>query len=338
MIASDSTQDVQLALLDSVLKAVGVGMIVLDSQERVVLWNQWMTQHSFCSSDSVLGKSFVELFPELMNGRAHNAIRGALKDNFASLISQTLNKAPFPLFANPDDRVVGTRIQQAVQVMPIELPSHLPLQQHCLVQITDVSMTVAREKQLRDLAIELQSQIFADGLTGIPNRRRFDEHMEGEFRRAKRASTPLSLIMIDVDSFKDYNDNYGHQKGDECLILVAAALTRTLGRPCDLVARYGGEEFIAVLPNTNADGALTLAECMRNEVESLAIDHAYSKVAQYVTVSLGVITQIPSHNTAIPHMIGAADRALYQAKRNGRNCVAVHGEKPKSMEAPSATA
>lgn len=330
MIASDSSVEVQLALLDSVLRAVGVGLVVLDSQERVVLWNQWMAQHSFCQPEEVLAKSFVELFPELMNGRAHHAIKGALKDNFASLISPTLNKSPFPLFANADDKATGTRIQQAVQVMPIELPAHLPLRQHCLIQITDVSMAMAREKQLRDQAMELQTQIFADGLTGIPNRRRFDEHMEGEFRRAKRASTPLSLIMIDVDSFKDYNDNYGHQKGDECLILIAAALSRVLGRPCDLVARYGGEEFIAVLPSTNADGALTLAEAMRAEVESLAVEHAYSKVASRVTVSLGVLTQIPAHNTAISHMIGAADRALYQAKRNGRNCVVVHGDKPAS--------
>ena len=335
MIASDSTLEVQLALLDSVLKAVRVGLIVLDAQERVVLWNQWMEQHTFCSKESMLGKSFVELYPELLNGRAHNAIKGALKNNFASLISQTLNKATFPLFASPEDRLVGARIQQAVQVMPIELP-HLPQQQHCLIQITDVSMAVAREKQLRDLAKELQTQIFADGLTGIPNRRRFDEHMEGEFRRAKRSASPLSLIMIDVDSFKDYNDNYGHQKGDECLILIAAALTRILGRPCDLVARYGGEEFMAVLPNTNADGALTLAEAMRNEVESLAIEHAYSKVAPQVTISLGVITQIPTHNTAISHMVGAADRALYQAKHSGRNCVVVHGA--KSAPAPTTAA
>jgi diguanylate cyclase (GGDEF)-like protein len=328
VIASDSTAEVRLALLDSVFRTAGVGLIVLDAEERVVLWNQWMVQHSRSEPDDVLGKTFAELFPELLNGRAHQAIKGALQNNFASLISPTLNKSPFPLFANADDHVTGHRIDQAVHVMPIELPADLPLQQHCLVQVTDVTMAMAREKQLRDQAMELQSQIFADGLTGIPNRRRFDEHMEGEFRRAKRATTPLSVVMIDVDSFKDYNDNYGHQKGDECLILIAAALSRVLGRPCDLVARYGGEEFIAVLPSTNADGAWALAETMRKEIESLHIEHAHSKVAPHVTVSLGVITQIPAHNTAISHMIGAADRALYQAKRNGRNCVVAHGDKP----------
>ncbi len=311
------------ALLDSVLHAVRVGMIVLDADERVVFWNKWMEQHSFINAEELLGKAFTDVYPELTNGRAHAAIKGALKGNLASLISQTLNKAPLPLFANENDRQIGARIQQAVQVVPIEQPG----QQYCLVQITDVSMAVAREKQLRELAMELQSQIFIDGLTGIPNRRRFDEHMENEFRRAKRSGSPLSLAMIDVDSFKDYNDNYGHQKGDDCLILIAAALTRILGRPCDLVARYGGEEFMAVMPDTNADGAYALAEAMRREVEALAIEHSHSNVAPNVTISLGLLTQIPSHNTAISHMVGAADRALYQAKRSGRNCTVVHGEK-----------
>ena len=313
-------------LLDSVLHAVRVGMIVLDDAERVVMWNRWMEEHSSYPASSVLGRSFVELFPELTNGRAHGAIRGALQSKLASLISQTLNKAPFPLYATAEDRLAGVRIQQAVQVVPLEHPG----KPHCLVQISDVSMAVAREKQLRELAMELQGQIFIDGLTGIPNRRRFDEHVENEFRRAKRSGSPLSLAMIDVDAFKDYNDNYGHQKGDDCLILIAAALTRILGRPCDLVARYGGEEFVALMPDTNADGALQLAESMRREVESLAVEHAFSGVAPHVTISVGLLTQVPSHNTVISHMIGAADRALYQAKRGGRNCVVVHGvvEKP----------
>ena len=323
MISVDSSLELQLGLLNSVLKAVKVGTIVFDPEQRVVLWNTWMEQHSHWPAHTVLGKSFVELFPEMANGRAHGAIKGALHDNFASLISQTLNKASFPFYASADDRATDTRIQQALQVMPIEVPT---LPRHCLVQFTDVSMAVAREKQLHGQALELQAQIFADGLTGIPNRRRFDAYMDGEIRRAKRSASPLSLVMIDVDYFKPYNDNYGHQRGDECLILIAAALSRILGRPCDLVARYGGEEFMAVLPDTNADGALALANSMRGEVEMLDIEHAHSQVASHVTISLGVITQIPVHNTAVSHMIGAADRALYQAKRQGRNCVVVHGD------------
>lgn len=300
-----------------------MGVIVLDSEQRVVLWNQWMEQHSLYGAESVIGRNFVDIFPEMADGRVHAAIRAALSNNFASLISQTLNKAPFPLHSTSANEALGERIQQAVQVMPIEVAA---LQRHCLVQITDVSMAVARDKKLRELALELQTQTFSDGLTGIANRRRFDVHMEDEFRRAKRMSSPLSLIMIDVDYFKNYNDNYGHQRGDECLILIAAALARRLGRPCDLLARYGGEEFMAVLPDTNSDGAARIAESMRAEVEALALEHAYSDVAQHVTISLGLVTQVPLSNTAVSHLIGAADRALYRAKHTGRNRVVMYGD------------
>lgn len=319
----DRPLDLQRNLLESVLKAVKVGVIVLDSEQRVVLWNQWMEQHSQYSADAVLGKTFAEIFPEMVGGRADMAIRAALADNFASLISQTLNKMPFPLHTSPADEANGVRIEQAVQVMPVEVAT---LARHCLVQITDVSMAVARDKKLREQALELQAQIFSDGLTGIANRRRFDAHLEDEFRRAKRNVSPLSLVMIDVDYFKKYNDNYGHQRGDQCLILIAAALSRRVGRPCDLVARYGGEEFMVILPDTNSGGAQQIAEGMRAEVEALAIEHVGSEVASHVTISLGIVTQVPQNNTAVSHLIGAADRAMYRAKHSGRNCVIVYGD------------
>ncbi|MGZ3254917.1 MAG: diguanylate cyclase domain-containing protein, partial [Burkholderiaceae bacterium] len=258
----------QLNLLDSVLKAVKVGTIVLDSEQRVVFWNRWMEQHSRLSAESVLGKKFTEIFPELEHGRTHDAIQGALNSNFASLISQTLNKAPFPFYMPSADPAHKIRIQQAVQVMPIEVAT---LARHCLVQITDVSMAVEREKQLREKTQELESQSFTDGLTGIANRRSFDSYLEDEFRRAKRSVTPLSLIMVDVDYFKNYNDNYGHQKGDQILIQVAAALASVINRSGDLLARYGGEEFAAILANTHADGAYRMAEEMRSILEAQAL-------------------------------------------------------------------
>jgi len=320
--SSRTSLDQQLHLLAGVVRAVNAGLVVLDTEQRVVLWNDWMERHAQSLASGIVGKSFSELFPELVNGRLHQAITGALKNNFSSLISQTLNKAPLPLYASQADVAIGRRIQQAVQVMPIEFP-HEP--RHCLVQITDVSMAVARERQLREQALELQSQTLLDGLTGIANRRRFDAHMDDEFRRAKRNVSPLSLVMVDVDCFKSYNDNYGHQKGDECLIQIAGALTRVLGRPCDLPARYGGEEFMAILPDTNADGAMRIAEMMRREVETLELEHAYSTVARHVTISLGVVTQVPQHNATVAHMIGAADRALYKAKHSGRNRAVAYG-------------
>jgi diguanylate cyclase (GGDEF)-like protein len=308
----------RLNLLESVLKAVKVGTIVLDSDQRVVFWNHWMEQHSRLDADEVLGKTFIEIFPEMEHGRTHDAIRGALTHNFASLISQSLNKAPFPFYAPSADPAQKVRIQQAVQVMPIEVAT---MARHCLVQITDVSMAVEREKQLREKTQELESQSYTDGLTGIANRRNFDSYLEDEFRRAKRSVTPLSLIMLDVDYFKNYNDNYGHQKGDQVLIQVASALSSVINRSGDLLARYGGEEFAAILSNTHAEGAYRMAEEMRSIVEAQAIEHGYSKVAKCITISLGVATLIPTLDSSPSRLIDAADRALYQAKASGRNRV-----------------
>jgi diguanylate cyclase (GGDEF)-like protein len=323
VISADSTLETQLNLLSSVIKAVKVGVMVLDANERIVLWNYWMAQHSPYKAEAALGKNFAELFPDMRNGRTHAAIHGALANNFASLISQTLNKAPFPLFASATDAKKGVRMQQAVQVMPIEVAG---LPRHCLVQINDVSAAVAREQQLREKSRELESQTFTDGLTGIANRRRFDIHLEDEFRRAVRDKAPISLIMLDVDFFKNYNDNYGHRLGDDVLTQVASGLAAVINRSGDLLARYGGEEFSVVLPNTDSEGAVNIAEAMRAKVESLALPHAYSGGAKHITVSLGVTTLYPDLDADVSILLDTADRALYKAKHSGRNCVAVYDD------------
>ncbi|WP_206047098.1 PAS domain-containing protein, partial [Noviherbaspirillum denitrificans] len=134
----------QLSLLQGVLKTVRAGIIVIDAEQRIVIWNQWMEQHSQLASANIQGKTFASVFPDMVDGRTHVAIRAALENNFASLLSQTLNKAPFPLFANPADAANSVRMQQAVHVMPLEIDS---LPRHCVVQISDVSMAVAREKK-----------------------------------------------------------------------------------------------------------------------------------------------------------------------------------------------
>lgn len=326
---TNSCPEMHLHLLSSVLKAVRTGIIVFDQDQRIVLWNSWIEQHARLEADFVLGKTFAEVFPDMQDSRTHIAMEGALKNNLASLLSQTLHKSPFPLYANPADAAKGIRMQQAVHVMPLQVGGLPP---HCMVQVSDVSAAVARERKLREMAVELESQTFVDGLTGIANRRRFDLHLEDEFRRAKRNAAPISLIMIDVDCFKDYNDNYGHQLGDEALIRIATALSSVLHRSRDLVSRYGGEEFAVILPETNAEGALQVAESMRTEVEALALEHAHSRVSSQVTASVGVATLVPEHAAKTGNLIHAADRALYQAKRAGRNCVVVYGEAKKKPE------
>lgn len=160
-----------------------------------------------------------------------------------------------------------------------------------------------------------------DGLTGIPNRRNFDEFFQRAWRQAMRDTSPLSCIMIDIDHFKAYNDTYGHHAGDECLIRVAKALEACSVRPGDMVARYGGEEFVVVLPDTEATGAQRVAERMRRQIEGLALPHAGSPVGPFVTLSLGVAT-LDAPGIKAEDLLQAADMALYEAKRTGRNQVA----------------
>ncbi len=314
-------------LLDGVIQSVKMGALVVDAGQRVVLWNRWMEQHAQRSADSVLGRQLQELFPDMVDSRTLAAIDSALRNNFAALISQTLNRSPFPLYATPADADAGKRIQQAVQVMPLSLDG---LQRHCLVQVIDVSAAVARETRLRTQALELQAQAYADGLTGIANRRRFDHHLETELRRTRRGGAPLSLLMIDVDYFKAYNDRYGHQRGDTCLTRVAMAMGASIERPADLLARYGGEEFAVILPETDAEGARKVAERMRAAVSTLAIEHAGSGSVGHITISVGSVTRVPTANSDAVGLLAIADRALYQAKHAGRNCVVAAAPPPES--------
>lgn len=167
----------------------------------------------------------------------------------------------------------------------------------------------------------LRSLSFLDGLTGIANRRRFDDTMAREWRRCARSHLPLSLVILDVDHFKAYNDHYGHQAGDECLRVVAEVLSDHVRRPSDLVARYGGEEFVCLLPETYGVGATRVAEGFRAGVAERRIPHVQSPVAPYVTISLGVATVIPSPDGTPEQLAEMADQLLYRAKRTGRNRV-----------------
>lgn len=168
---------------------------------------------------------------------------------------------------------------------------------------------------------ELQRLSSLDGLTGIANRRRFDEYLEQEWLRAARNGKRLALILVDIDHFKAYNDSYGHQGGDACLKQVARTLDSELKRAADVVARYGGEEFVVVLPDTDLQGADIIAGKLRGAVEALHIEHANSKTAPHVTISLGVASTLPREGGIPAALIEMADEALYKAKESGRNQV-----------------
>ena len=198
-----------------------------------------------------------------------------------------------------------------------------------------VRARVRNQMNLKIRTDMLEELSLVDGLTGIFNRRYFDEHFEEEKKRALRNGQPFSMIMMDIDNFKAYNDNYGHGAGDECLQHVARALKDALPRSGDFVARYGGEEFVALLPGTESEGAMTAAEKLRIAVESLEIPHEYSPTAGVITLSLGVASPDPeSFSESLDSMLKRADQALYISKREGRNRSTFLG----SYEDPSAGA
>jgi len=186
----------------------------------------------------------------------------------------------------------------------------------------DISERKKTEEELITLQKRLEELSFQDGLTGVANRRMFDTVLEQEWRSAMRNQLPLSLILVDIDFFKQYNDHYGHIQGDDCLRQVATTLASAALRGRDFLARFGGEEFVFILPETDAEAAQIIAERCRDLILQQQIAHARSSVNPVVTISLGVGTITPQRDDVPLNFVELVDRRLYTAKQQGRNCVA----------------
>lgn len=183
----------------------------------------------------------------------------------------------------------------------------------------DITERKRSEEKLLALQQELEDLSFRDGLTGVNNRRKFDAVLQREWQEARRNVQPLSLLLFDVDFFKNYNDHYGHVEGDECLKRVAQALAGAAHRPSDFLARYGGEEFVLLLPASDANAARAVAERCRQAIFKAQIAHAVSTVGQLLTVSIGAGTTVPSEHGDPVRFLDEVDRRLYRAKHLGRN-------------------
>lgn len=187
----------------------------------------------------------------------------------------------------------------------------------------DISERKKAEEKIARLQKELEDLSFKDSLTNVANRRMFDSVMQVEWTNARRSSRPLSIIMFDIDYFKQYNDLYGHLQGDECLRQVAVLLESAASRPRDFFARYGGEEFIMVLPETDAESAATVAERCRKLILEARIPHEASPVSRFLTISMGAATVTPSADDKVEDFVAIADRLLYRAKEGGRDRVVI---------------
>ncbi len=260
---------------------------------------------------------------------ARKQIRAAALDSSQPLVLSISHDLP-PLFARPG-HALWLVVALYTFILVTSLPALYFLQSkrrqihasdlaarqailHSNAELTRINSRLEEQGQY------LQSLAFVDGLTGTANRRRFDETLNNEYRQWLRNGLPLSLIMLDVDYFKHYNDHYGHLAGDDCLKQIGSALRNALTRPRDLAARYGGEEFACILPDTSLAGALHKAEQIRSAVQQLGIAHEDSQAASVVTISLGVACFGPECDSP-EALIQAADSALYQAKQQGRNQV-----------------
>ena len=194
------------------------------------------------------------------------------------------------------------------------------------IRLIHFNPTTLRNRVKVHLTLKFQNEYLRqlaliDGLTGIPNWRCFEEQLKLEFQRAKRTNTSLALLMIDVDHFKQYNDQYGHQAGDDCLRKIAEVLKKTMLRAGDLTARYGGEEFVCILPDTDAKGAALIANKLLAETRKLHIENALCEVLPIITMSIGFAVYSSNNVSSPEDLITAADIQLYSAKNNGRNIV-----------------
>lgn len=310
-----------IGLLSRVLNLLDCGVIVLDDDACIVFWNGWLVPRSGRGAARVQGHPLIDVFPALRGSRVEAAVQAALTDGASTgHVPDTDNRSPFLLRAAGS--FDGDFIDQAVAVTAFDEAGA----RFCLIQIRDVSDSAGRERRLLEHAEAMRARSFVDGLTGIANRRHFDVALARELRRAQRVDGPLALLLFDIDSFKPYNDHFGHQEGDACLIKVAQEIAGFLKRPADLAARYGGEEFAAILPDTTLEQAHAMAERIRAHIEGLGLPQAPAAHQRHVTLSIGVAAYARTRLNDAAALIEAADQALYAAKRAGRNRVVVAGD------------
>lgn len=305
---------------EDVYDNLNFGLIMLDKDFNILLWNGWMARHSHVPAESALNANFIALFNQQLAPGFLRALSNTVSYGLPAMLSSALHRSPLPLYHVylPNDGQAPARMVQSVVMTPIPAPDG---SRSCLIQISDASHSLKREKILLSHSEALKRQVVTDGLTGVNNRRFFDENFTLALQQAKRNRSTLSLFMIDIDFFKQYNDHYGHVAGDRVLKRVAETLRNQLAAPTDVFARYGGEEFIMLLGGLEKDEARDFGERLRDSVRALEEPHDKSLVNRCMTISVGVCTRAPEEEADGRNLLATADAALYRAKLGGRNKV-----------------
>ena len=307
-------------LLSAALGKLNCGVLIIDSQRRICFINQWLLQALRHPALDYQGRPLLDVLPEIADSRLYKSIGQALDKGLPAVLSPSLNPYPLPLFNGRADDPERLPMIQSLQVMPLRQQGL----NHCMIAVSDLSSTMRRENLLKVQAEKLSQQSLTDDLTSIANRRRLNQVLEEEVRRAGRTQKPLSVILLDIDHFKAYNDRFGHLAGDACLMRVAMSLQERVIRAGDLLARYGGEEFCVILPDTDNEAAHALAEALRHKIAGLNLPHPDSSCAATLSISLGVATSLAGSADTATGLLLKADNALYRAKQRGRNCSVSH--------------
>jgi len=294
-----------------------VPTFVINPERRVVIWNR--------ACERLTGVAASEVIGTCGHWRAFYGKRRYCLADLVALNRQDKVGELYSEHATSEDNSLGLSAENWC-VMP-RLGNHLYLAIDAGPIHDEAGNLIAVVETLRDMTDQkraetaLKTLATKDGLTGLANRRSFDEALEMEWLRAQRTRKPLALLFVDVDHFKLFNDQHGHQSGDECLRAVAAIIGGNALRPTDLAARYGGEEFAIIMPDTGPEGACLVADRIRQAVMDLRLVHGDPAAGPWVTLSVGVAAQVPGNDVGPDWMLGRADQALYAAKRLGRNRV-----------------
>ncbi len=305
-------QNFESIIFFQVFDMVDIGLVILDRQLKVKYWNRWMQLHSSVPMEQIVGNDVCDVFPNLKRPRFLNNCKAVFAFGNFCFFSQKLHRYLFPFKPISSFDSNFQYMQQSCTMGPLR--NEAGEIEYLFVAVHDVTETVNFEQKL--VAMNMM-----DSLTGVNNRRSLEAHLQEEVDRHLRYRHALSLIMLDIDHFKDVNDTYGHQCGDHILQMMAEIISASM-RKEDILARYGGEEFCCLLPETPLEAAIILAERFRTKIEDYLFE--FGEACIRVTISLGIST-LDEKAATVEALLKKADDGLYMAKKKGRNRIAVAG-------------